>query len=79
MPRKTEATFEIDYVHILDEDGAVDKKLMPSIPKAKILKMYKTMVYARLFDTKAPSKISGRISFSIYGRRVERENGDCSH
>ncbi len=52
MTKQTIAEFKIEYLQILDEKGNVDKALMPKISKEIILKLYKTMVFARKFDDK---------------------------
>lgn len=52
MPRKTIAEFKVEYLQILDENGTVDKKLLPKITKETLLKMYRTMLTTRKFDEK---------------------------
>jgi pyruvate dehydrogenase E1 component alpha subunit len=52
MPREPIAKFQIDWLQILDENGNVDRKLLPKIPSQTMLKMYKAMLTARKFDEK---------------------------
>lgn len=51
--KKEIANFSIKYVQILKEDGSIDRKLMPSLGNTQIKQMYKSMVFSRVFDTKA--------------------------
>ncbi len=42
-----------EMLQILDEEGNVDKDLMPKVPKELMLKAYRTMLLTRLADDKA--------------------------
>ncbi|MHC4196686.1 MAG: pyruvate dehydrogenase (acetyl-transferring) E1 component subunit alpha [Planctomycetota bacterium] len=53
MPRKTLQTFEVQYLQVMDCDGNVDKKLMPSLSHQQIKELYELMVLVRMFDDKA--------------------------
>jgi len=53
MPRRIIEKFQIEYLQILNEDGNCDIKLMPSLNKKQIKKMYEYMVLTRVFDDKA--------------------------
>ena len=62
MPKKTIATFKIEYLQIMDETGKTDKKLMPKISNELLIDMYKKMVLSRRFDEKMlPLQRQGRI------------------
>ena len=62
MPKKTIATFKIEYLQIMDENGKVDNKLMPKIPEQQLIDMYKKMVLSRKLDEKMLSlQRQGRI------------------
>ncbi len=51
MPRKRiEMTEVIERLSILDEEGNVDKKLDPDLPRDLLLKLYRAMVTGRRFD-----------------------------
>ncbi|MBZ0273339.1 pyruvate dehydrogenase (acetyl-transferring) E1 component subunit alpha [bacterium] len=50
MPLTQVADFKIDYLQILDENGKVDAKLDPKIPKDELLRLYRSMVLSREFD-----------------------------
>lgn len=51
MPRSPIALpYRIEYLSILDEDGAVDQALEPDIPHDLLLKMYRFMLLARRMD-----------------------------
>ncbi len=53
MPETTVARFEIKHLQILDPEGHIDPSLDPKLPDALLLKMYRTMLHARMFDDKA--------------------------
>lgn len=53
MGLKTIETFEVKRLEILDENGAVDAKVMPKIDNKTIKQMYEWMVLTRVFDDKA--------------------------
>ena len=42
----------IEYLQILNENGKVDEKLIPSLNKSEIIRMYELMVFSRKFDDK---------------------------
>ncbi|WP_343232844.1 pyruvate dehydrogenase (acetyl-transferring) E1 component subunit alpha [Natrinema salinisoli] len=50
MPRSTVATFSIDRVEILDQDGRVDESLEPEIADERLLEWYRTMKRSRRLD-----------------------------
>ena len=53
MVEKVVEKFEIKYLQILDENGNVDKKLMPKVSDSLIKQMYELMILTRVFDDKA--------------------------
>lgn len=50
MPEERIASFEVDYLQILDQNGNCDEKLMPRLTNDEIKKLYEWMVYSRIFD-----------------------------
>jgi pyruvate dehydrogenase E1 component alpha subunit len=50
MPTKTLASYEVRYQQVVDENGKVDTKLEPKIPKDTLLAMYRNMVLSRVGD-----------------------------
>jgi pyruvate dehydrogenase E1 component alpha subunit len=50
MPRKTIPVEPITYLSILEESGQADRKLLPEIPRDKVLAMYRTMVRSRRLE-----------------------------
>jgi pyruvate dehydrogenase E1 component alpha subunit len=53
MPRKRiDLPYTVDHLSILDENGQVDKELEPEIPEELLLKLYRSMVLGRHFDTR---------------------------
>jgi pyruvate dehydrogenase E1 component alpha subunit len=50
MPRKRIATFSLDYLQILDQNGEVDAELEPDLAEDELLRMYRWMVLAREVD-----------------------------
>ena len=51
MPRtRVEPRFQIDYLSILDSDGALDDALDPRIPPDELKRMYRGMLLARRLD-----------------------------
>src|SRR5437016_8787412 len=51
MPRtRVEPRFQIDYLSILDSDGALDAALDPRIPPDELKRMYRGMLLARRLD-----------------------------
>lgn len=51
MPRETtNISDKIDYLSILDHNGALDEELEPKIPEEVLLRLYRTMLLARRFD-----------------------------
>ena len=45
--------FEVKYLQILNENGNIDKKLMPKLSDSLIKQMYELMILTRVFDDKA--------------------------
>ncbi len=52
MPLSTVFEGKIGYLQVLDKDGNVDKTLEPDLPRETLEKMYRYMVYARMWDRK---------------------------
>jgi pyruvate dehydrogenase E1 component alpha subunit len=51
MPRtRVEPRFQVDYLSILDSDGALDAALDPHIPPDELKRMYRGMLLARRLD-----------------------------
>lgn len=51
MPRKQiDLSNRVEYLSILDQDGYLEKELEPPISEEVLLKIYRTMLLARLFD-----------------------------
>ena len=53
MAEETLATFNVQRLAILDEQGNVDAALMPDLSEADIRRMYEAMVLMRTFDQQA--------------------------
>lgn len=53
MAEETIATFSVQRLSILDENGTVDAALMPRLTDAEIRRLYDLMVLARTFDQQA--------------------------
>ena len=52
MGKITVAKFSVDYLQVLNENGTLDKKLMPNLTKSQILWMYENMILTRVIDEK---------------------------
>ncbi|MBI2548107.1 pyruvate dehydrogenase (acetyl-transferring) E1 component subunit alpha [Candidatus Woesearchaeota archaeon] len=52
MPRTILQQFAVEFLEILDELGNADATLVPTLSDELILRIYKTMVLARVFDAK---------------------------
>jgi pyruvate dehydrogenase E1 component alpha subunit len=51
MPRTTlEPRFQVEYLSILDSDGALDAALDPGVPPAELARMYRAMLLGRMLD-----------------------------
>jgi pyruvate dehydrogenase E1 component alpha subunit len=51
MPRtRVEPRFQVDYLSVLDSDGALDAALEPDIPTEELARMYRAMLLARRLD-----------------------------
>lgn len=75
MPRKKIAEFSIDYLQVMDENGVVDKSLMPDISDAQIIEFYRYMVLGRVFDEKLFSlQRQGRIGTFPQAKGQEAAN-----
>ena len=48
--KKVIASFNVEYLQVLDENGNCDESLMPQLSEAEIKKMYELMVLSRTFD-----------------------------
>lgn len=53
MVEKTLAKFQVKYLQILDENGNVDRRLMPKLSSSLIKQIYEHMILTRVFDDKA--------------------------
>jgi pyruvate dehydrogenase E1 component alpha subunit len=53
MPEKVIATFEVERLQILDEEGNCDEALRPALADEQIKDLYRWMILARTFDEKA--------------------------
>lgn len=53
MPEKIAATFEIERISILDENGNFDKSLMPKPSEKQVKDFYEWMMLTRMWDDKA--------------------------
>lgn len=55
-------SFNVEYLQVLDENGKVDSKLMPSLNDLQIKEIYELMVLTRAFDNKANKlQLQGRM------------------
>src|SRR5262245_14019000 len=50
MPRKSLPLEPVPSLSVLGEDGKADRKLLPEIPRDRLLAMYRTMVRSRHLD-----------------------------
>ena len=53
MVKNVVEKFEVEYLQVLDENGKVDKKLMPKLNDRQIKEIYELMILLRTFDDKA--------------------------
>lgn len=53
MPRSTVAEFSVDSIRVLDEEGAVDETLVPSLSEETLLELYRQMRRSRRLDERA--------------------------
>jgi pyruvate dehydrogenase E1 component alpha subunit len=53
MVEKVLTKFEVKYLQVLDEKGAVDKKLIPKLSSKQLVALYELMILSRRFDEKA--------------------------
>ena len=53
MVKKVVGNFEIEYLQVMDENGNVDEKLMPSLSDKQIKELYELMILMRTFDDKS--------------------------
>jgi len=75
MGTKTVVQEKIEYFQVMDENGRVDKKLMPRLSKQQMLEMYKLMVQSRVFDNKSFSlQRQGRLG--TYAQILGQEASD---
>ncbi len=73
MPRDTIATFTVEHLCILDEEGNADEALLPPLGEDDIRRLYELLVLARIFDRRALSlQREGRIGTypSILGQEA---------
>ncbi len=52
MVQKVVAKFEVEYLQVMDENGKVDKSLMPKLSEKQIKELYELMILMRTFDEK---------------------------
>ena len=52
MVQKVVAKFEVEYLQVMDENGIVDKNLMPNLSDRQIKELYELMILMRTFDEK---------------------------
>jgi pyruvate dehydrogenase E1 component alpha subunit len=50
VPRKSVASFQVEYLQVLDENGTVDKKLEPKVSPEDLKRLYRCMVLGRMTD-----------------------------
>jgi pyruvate dehydrogenase E1 component alpha subunit len=50
--KKVVASFNIEYIQVMDENGNIDDSLMPDLPEPKLKELYHLMVLIRTFDEK---------------------------
>ncbi|MDY6766429.1 MAG: pyruvate dehydrogenase (acetyl-transferring) E1 component subunit alpha, partial [Candidatus Nanohaloarchaea archaeon] len=72
MPRETVASFEVDKVQVLDEDGTVDDALLPDLSDDDLLEMYRLMKRSRQLDEKAIS-LQRRGEIGTYAPAIGQE------
>jgi pyruvate dehydrogenase E1 component alpha subunit len=66
MVKKVIKKFEIEHLQVLDENGNVDRELMPNLSSKQIKELYSLIVLMRTFDNKAFSlQRQGRIGTYI--------------
>lgn len=53
MPKESVASFDIEYLQVLDEDGNVDEDLEPDLSEEELLELYRLMKRSRRLDEKA--------------------------
>ena len=75
MPRDFIATFNVERLRILDEEGNADESLLPDLQEAEIRRLYELLVLSRTFDSRALSlQREGRIGTypSILGQEASQ-------
>ncbi len=72
MPRETVAEFSIEYVRVLEEDGAADESLLPDLADDDLAAMYETMKRVRRLDEKAVA-LQRRGEIGTYAPAVGQE------
>jgi len=72
MPRESVAQFTIEEVQVLDEDGAVDEELAPSLGDDQLLELYETMKRSRRLDERAIS-LQRRGELGTYAPAIGQE------
>jgi pyruvate dehydrogenase E1 component alpha subunit len=75
MPREEAASFAIERLSILDENGEVDASLMPELSEADIVSIYELLLLSRAFDERALNlQREGRIGTypSILGQEASQ-------
>jgi len=66
MVKKVVASFEVEYLQVMDENGKVDEKLMPDLSTKQIKEIYELIILMRTFDDKSFSlQRQGRIGTYI--------------
>ncbi len=55
MPRDCIATFNVERLAIIDEDGQADETLLPPLDETELRRLYELLVLSRIFDQRALS------------------------
>jgi len=53
MPLEVIDTFEVKSLQVVDEEGRVDRSLMPEMPDALLKRIFESLVFSRVFDKMA--------------------------
>lgn len=72
MPKKSAASFKVEYLQVLDSSGNADRELRPKLSCNQIKELYELMVLTRTFDDKALSlQRQGRLGTYLQARGQE--------
>ncbi|MCJ7479123.1 MAG: pyruvate dehydrogenase (acetyl-transferring) E1 component subunit alpha [Candidatus Nanohaloarchaeota archaeon QJJ-7] len=72
MPREEVASFSIEKLQVLDEEGELDEELAPDLSEDELLEMYRTMKRSRRLDEKAIS-LQRRGEIGTYAPAIGQE------